>query len=62
MLNLKKVIVIVAILYLAQAKFEICFNLVADDTQNLHQAKCAEVASGGNYIIKINLYLTITPF
>ncbi len=54
MLSYKKAIILFAVIFLVQSKFELCFDLNPEDLNNLHQAECKVVAtdtdeSGGKF-------------
>ena len=40
MLSTKKAIILFAVIFLVQSKFELCFDLNPADLNNLHQAAC----------------------
>ena len=44
MLSTKKAIILFAVIFLVQSRFELCFDLNPADLNNLHQAPCKAVA------------------
>ena len=48
MFNTKNTIILLAMVYLVGANFEICFDLVATDLNNLYQAECRTASTGGD--------------